>query len=176
MRNKIFSNSPGFEPDTQRKKRRVRWRLSYRWLLSITRVLRIYFKGKLRMFCRPIFFWLFNNQDSRSNQLQLIRYIFLLGDNLLIAFSLPCKEWVSFNDGAFRDCFIEYYITWNILLQSQAGFFFILVAMFGGYWTFQVCSVILITPREAFNKHGISDDFNCLQNHKIQAPQKTVWI
>ena len=74
---------------------------------------------------RPIFFLLFNNNNSRSNQLRLIRYIFLLGDNLLIAFSLPCKEWVSFNDVAFRDCFIQYYITWNILLQSQAGFFFL---------------------------------------------------
>lgn len=48
--------------------------------------------------------------------------------------------------------------------------------MLGGYWTFQVCSVILITPTEAFNKHGISDDVNYLQNHKIQAPQKTVKI
>lgn len=71
------------------------------------------FQGQAQNFLSPYFFFfrLFNNQDSRSNQLQLIRYIFLLGDNLLIAFSLPCKERVSFNDGAFSDCFIEYYIT-----------------------------------------------------------------
>ena len=98
-----------------------------------------------------------------------------------MAFSLPWKERVSFNDGAFKDCFVEF-ITRNILLQSQAessppnvvGF------DFGGH-----VGKILDFPslfrhfdnsKRTFNKHGISDDVNCLQNHKIQAPKQTVWI